>query len=367
MRQYNAEIFDIDLNFKCNTLLDEFHYKKDYLDPENYSIKVMQSVNVALTDWVNVKYHGKDFIGIVSNIKQNTDGTQTVTLKDFETMVDVDTIWQISKMSTGAALERIVAYPFLALYYPAVESAIKIQSLPLTYSYTQEVFDYFIDWGNLAEGTDYTEKLNPIDKVIVPALKEHNVVFKITPNFNDKTLHLHVYHKTDEAITIEADLVNVLDKEIVINKSDDQLTKLVVIDTDNYLTWRVYYLHPDGTWDRTNSNRVYPTLLKYETACATSETTDGVETTIPFETNADTKADGMFSKNKYENYIKLEVMAEDTLINPLDLEVGQVVNVISGGMQYNSILTGFEYKDDTVELVFGYMRLELTKKLKGRA
>ena len=85
-----------------------------------------------------------------------------------------------------------------------------------------------------------------------------------------------------------------------------------------------------------------------------------------FEDKAYTKALQTFSKNKYDNLIELEVAADDEMIKPTALKIGQVVNVISEGNSYTSILSGREI-EDTIVLIFGTIRLELTKSLKGRA
>lgn len=73
------------------------------------------------------------------------------------------------------------------------------------------------------------------------------------------------------------------------------------------------------------------------------------------------KAVAEFAKNKYSNLIELTVKADDTMINPMDLEIGQTVNIIHEGVSYNSILSGKEIKGGLVKLIFGTIRLELTK------
>lgn len=75
------------------------------------------------------------------------------------------------------------------------------------------------------------------------------------------------------------------------------------------------------------------------------------------------KAVAEFSKNKYTNLIELTVKQDDTMLSPMDLEIGQVVNIIHEGVSYNSILSGKEIKGGLVKLIFGTIRLELTKLL----
>lgn len=72
-------------------------------------------------------------------------------------------------------------------------------------------------------------------------------------------------------------------------------------------------------------------------------------------------ANKVFKASKYSNNIELTVKADDPMINPLTMPIGQVVNIIHEGVSYNSILTGREVKGGLVKLIFGTIRLELTK------
>ena len=72
-------------------------------------------------------------------------------------------------------------------------------------------------------------------------------------------------------------------------------------------------------------------------------------------------ANKVFKASKYTNLIELTVKADDTMINPLSMNIGQVVEIIHDGVTYNSILTGKEIKGGLVKLIFGTIRLELTK------
>jgi len=69
----------------------------------------------------------------------------------------------------------------------------------------------------------------------------------------------------------------------------------------------------------------------------------------------------VFKNSRYQNLIELTVKADDTMINPLSMNIGQVVEIIHDGVTYNSILTGKEIKGGLVKLIFGTIRLELTK------
>lgn len=85
-----------------------------------------------------------------------------------------------------------------------------------------------------------------------------------------------------------------------------------------------------------------------------------------FDYAAEDKAAKTFANNKYENNIELVCLNDDSLINPVDMDVGQVVDIMDGSKVYETILTGKQISDVTT-LIFGNVRVELTKILKGRS
>ncbi|MCR5098754.1 MAG: hypothetical protein K6B14_07395 [Lachnospiraceae bacterium] len=73
-------------------------------------------------------------------------------------------------------------------------------------------------------------------------------------------------------------------------------------------------------------------------------------------------ANKVFKTSKYTNNIEITVSPDDPMIKPLEMEIGQVVDIIHDGVSYNSILSGREVqKNGLVKLIFGTIRLELTK------
>ena len=64
------------------------------------------------------------------------------------------------------------------------------------------------------------------------------------------------------------------------------------------------------------------------------------------------------------NNIKLTVLLNDKIIDPLNMQIGQPVKIISEGKTYNSTYTGYSRGRTTIELTFGSVRTELTKILK---
>ena len=68
-----------------------------------------------------------------------------------------------------------------------------------------------------------------------------------------------------------------------------------------------------------------------------------------------------FATTKFKNVIELSFVISDSLVNPLTMNISQVVEIIKDGKSYNSVLTGREIKAGMVKLIFGMIRLDLTK------
>lgn len=154
----------------------------------------------------------------------------------------------------------------------------------------------------------------------------------------------------EDDITALADDVELLNTYLSFGLTQDSTTGYVYDSTSTLVTDSESYITDIDAWVSTEEAETYGENTAQDA----------------FDEKALSKAESVFSKNKYENLIELECIESDTLVNPIDMEIGQTVSVIHNGASYSSILTGREI-GDTVTLVFGLLRLELTKILKGRS
>jgi phage protein D len=69
------------------------------------------------------------------------------------------------------------------------------------------------------------------------------------------------------------------------------------------------------------------------------------------------------SKTSFSDELS-KLMNDDEMIDPADLIIGQLVSVKYQGVNYDSILTGYE-RNSTTKLIFGTIRIELSKIIKG--
>ena len=149
---------------------------------------------------------------------------------------------------------------------------------------------------------------------------------------------------------------NVIKKNIVLNETTEDVNKLILYSSENLEDCVIYYKHPDKTVDTINANRIIPVIYDIQTVAVREDET--------FEESAKTMADKVFDTESYNNLIEITVLNDDDLVNAKKISIGQEVLVISNNNEYSSILTGYE-KGAKTKLIFGTIRLELTKILKG--
>lgn len=353
MRAYNVEIFDSAMAYKDHTLVGECKYKYDYLDPEKNIIDVLKTVNVEKNDYIRITRGTSKYFGIVTKVVEKSEGLNTITYQDFSTLFDVDVFVELSEIGAGT-LEDFIADNISECFITAMDTEQIIAGLSVTAETSTPTWT--LDTG--ADADDTYAILNLFDDIIVPAFEKYSIVVQIEANVQAGTIELTITKNTAATATIEADLNNIVSKEITIKSVKKEVNKLVIYNKDDTTESVTYYLHNDGTYDTTDNDRVTPVRYSIVTVSVSADSTFA-------ETAAD-KASNTFGRNRYENLIKLEMLNDDSLILPQDLQIGQVVSVISNGTSYSSVLTGKEIKDTTT-LIFGTIRLELTKILKGRS
>lgn len=170
-----------------------------------------------------------------------------------------------------------------------------------------------------------------------------------------------VIREIHKQITMEADFANVLYKEITLGDSGAGANKYIVrrISTDSdsgavtVLGKAVYYLHPDGSVDTQNTNRILPVVWELGV----------LENSDTWDADALVQAQEALTPQQYDNEIRLDYRRDDTMISPEALPIGTEATIYTGGNAYRSLLTGREWDGGIHRLIFGQVRVDLTKKL----
>lgn len=509
MKQYNIEFFDTDFSFIDHSTIsgDSLKLSFDYLDPENNKIKLLPPCKGDVNQYIRICGDGAELWGIVTKkdiSKLKSGGTIEYTYRDFEDLMDTDIVVDTDRIGVGT-MEAFIADTISALY---IENADTCQNIPgLTVETISETTDWELDLTPDDEADHYC-KAKLLDDIILPAFKTEfiRVLFRFDIGKRKITAEISVCERAE--ISFETALPNILTSSIKYKLAKKEINKDEIYNKKHYETYVTYYLHPDGTFDTVNADRITPVVRKLETVStktaaeyeekwsgtltsaantissdqakldkeeeideaailkeieavdtinkipgvhieineATGRVTHFSRSSIVYEEvenesggltviikdsyddqaesyteveneeggltvtlkniypdeepyskelllsiietyattemyreqcaqlaleefleKAATKAEKTFKANKYENNIELQCLNDDTMLNPLSLEIGQIVNVIDNDNVYQTILSGRKTEKGCTTLIFGTDRLEITKKLKGRA
>lgn len=385
MKPYNIEIFNRTFELLAHTNVDDISIDYDYLKPNDSEITIrlagfydafaaqatlsdvpgLRSIsvpeleglmdNVGVGAYVRIERDDTDIFGVITSVTTAEDklltklGIQPFPAAIFNTDVMLDTSTQ-----GRVALETVIADLITANWISNADTLQNIPNLSVTTSTST------VSWGmNIktdTEGTHYCI-LNFYDVLIRRALEEYGIAIQTAVDFSNDTISLTI-GKITGSKTIEADLPNVFAKTFLINESSKNTNKLVVYNTANYSTTRVYYKHTDGTYNTTNSDRVYPVVFEVQGAAAENGGT--------FADAADAAAASVFGEVTYNNLIEITTTYDDRLVDPKSIKIGAVVTIIHDSVAYTSMLTGYKLSNNVITLIFGSIRADLTKLIGGK-
>lgn len=287
---------------------------------------------------------------LVSDVDNGTTGLTTISVKPFITLFDVDVLFDTDTQSDGSALETVLSDLITSTF---ISSSDSLQNIPMTVTTTSST----THWGfNLKSDTEGMHRLvtNLYSTLIAKSLSKYGV--SITPSFDftNRTISLTIGTVTGNQL-INADLKNVVIKTFKYREPSTMVNKLTVWNAESTTENVTYYLHSDGSYDTTDDDRVYPVVPTVKTVQVSTDST--------FAATAASTAASELGGIEWSNLIQIEVSKTDMLINPMQLQYGQMVTIWHDGAYYNSILTG-RTLSDLVVLTFGTVRTRLTKKIK---
>lgn len=354
MQAYNIEIFNRKFENIYHDNLDHVDYSMDYLAPVESHIIVSTDDNISEGQFIRIKRKYQDVFGIITAVEYIEDGMdlafKPVEAELFDTAILFDTNLQGGSQSLEETIASFIRKEFLE-NDDAIQNVGCIGAIR-TVSRTT-------GWGfNLKSETEGMHHciVNFYNTILVRSFEKYGVIVRCIPDFRNRTIDIEIGTISISAMYIESDLPSVLTKDVVIRQTDNSTNKLVIWNDANYTQSLIYYLHPDGTYNTKNQDRMTPVHQNI-----VSVTVDEGKT---FETVAASAAAETFGQIQYNNMIELEVMNDDTLINPLSLVIGQPVYITHNGRAYASIFSGIEVVADLSKLTFGTIRLDLTKLIK---
>ena len=154
---------------------------------------------------------------------------------------------------------------------------------------------------------------------------------------------------------IEADLPNVIEKNVYLMDTYGSLNKATYINKDDPAQRAVYYLDGEtGEPTETPKSRITPVFFKVEY----------IEGAEDFALEAEQRAREDLTPEDFDNLIEITVHDGDKLIPPEKIRIGEIVTIKANGQSWQSVLTGYEKTQNTHKFVFGYVRVDLDKILR---
>ena len=356
MQAFNVEIFERNFTLRSHTVVEDVQYSEDYLSPDDNELTLL-TVDAQKGDYIRITNGNDEYFGIINTVSSKEEGLVEIGYKSFLSLFDTDCMFDTTLQDGTVSLEQTLANIISNMFISNSDSSMNVPGLSVATTSSTT------GWGfNLKSDTENMHHciVNMLNVLIIRSMELYRVRLKVVPDVQSRTITLQIGRNAADPVTVEADLPNVINKNVVIKETNNDVNKLVVYDTESYTTTRTYYLHPNGTYNMTNSNRILPVVQEIR---GTAPERNGSTITRTFAKMADSEAAEVFGSIEYNNLIELEMLNDDSLVNPYNMEVGQVVNVISDGVSYNSILTGRKI-GQTTTLIFGTVRLDLTKRLK---
>ena len=348
MSLYNIEIFRHDFSYRSSTQIQDISYEFDYLSLSKNKIK-LQNVSAERGDYIRITKGLRKICGVIKGVSESdtTCIEYMNILSIFDVNVHADIIGFLN--DSTVCIEKWLADTIQDVF---VRNDDVLQNI-----HGMEVRTFTETSGK--KKLQYDSNIFNLHELIINVLIQHSIVVDIDVDVQKKKILVEIGKRKGKEKHIEADLPNILDKEIAIEEGEEAINKILVINEDNQNEQVSYYLLQDGTVSSVaeDTNRISPVIF--------DTTFISISDDEIFYEKAYDEAVSSLKPEEYDNYISITINNEDKLVKPDEWLIGHKAIIIHKGNVYCSILTGIEIKKRTT-LMFGAVRKDLTKKLKRR-
>lgn len=347
MRLYNVEIFTRELLYRSSCQVSDVEYEIDYLAITSNKIKIPSILVEAMEgDFILLRDATEYYTGIVTSCNMEK-GVTEITYKPLMAITDIT-----------------VHFDRLALKNQTLEEWLA-DTMYSTFGDSGDILQDIHGFVAVAEPAtqkavlSLEENIGNLHEILKEALLKYNVTVDFDIDVKCRRVIATIQVKNAPPPVIEADLPNIQVQKFTIRQAGQTVNKLTVYNSMDDAESMAFYMLSDGeiTTDSTDERRVTPIKGKMVYISHDDETT--------FAEAAYEKAFSSLQAPDYNNLIELTVTNEDTLVHPKQISIGQRVKVRKGNKIYSTVLTAKKVST-TTKLVFGAVRLELTKMLKGR-
>lgn len=334
---YKAEFFDRNFDFKFFSVISEPEIKTDYLTLDKSTITLPLVADISRGWFCHVTY-GKNvvFQGTVASINQSKN-TTVIQLSPMMSLFDIQ-IYKDRSTYSKADIEGWIAGIITETFINSGDNIQNVTGLTVT-----------ADTHTNGVALNLEDNIHELWKdIAIKAIENAKITISCGFDPQNRVVSTEIKSHSNQAeITIEADLPNVINQNFTLRDDWGSTNKCVIINQDDESEQAVYYA----------SDYSAPTVCKIQTV--------SVESGKTFAQTAKDKADDILKKSDFDNLIELQFRSSDKIIP--EMEIGQPCRIIKNGTVYHTVLTGITQKSGLKTLIFGGVRIDLTKilRLKG--
>lgn len=271
MKPYEIEIFDRNFNFRANALINpsSFKWQEDLLTTVSNTLTLTDTDitirtnatdgsvgdrSVALSDYIRISYNSST-CGVIKKIDKE-DNNLIISYTNISALFNLD-IYINTVEITRTPIETYIKDRILEAFKNNADTYQNIPGIEVeTHTITYGIFDFV----NI-EDPDVV--INILSDLIYPAFNKYVIRTYVSLDVVNKKIKVDIGRMTAAVLmTIESDLPNIIDKNVVIRSTSNETNKLIIIDesTTPYSAY-TYYLKTDYTYDTTaSSNRILPVV-----------------------------------------------------------------------------------------------------------
>ena len=336
------EFFSYNFSFLSSHITDIKSVSHDYLTFEATQINISGSSKAQKGCFAKISGN-IEFDGIVSDI-QPTDKGETISVRPLQALFDFEVYTEKEK---GAA-------QFIAdcITENLISNADILQNRPI------KLINNVAQSAGIDTKEDKVNLLNYISDVL--KIFQIAVNCKLELSSSQKCVSVEIL-QIKNAVTVETDKPNIISKTITLGDSYGAANKILirktVKDKETGIVSTIdtvpFFLHTDGTISAEDTDRIVPVF----------HTIEDIQDCENWQEKALEKAVERLNPQQFDNEIIVTVRRNDGIISTQNMAIGTLINVMHNKKAYSSVLTGIEYRKDTVTLTMGCVRVALTKKL----
>lgn len=347
---FRLDVFNNSFEYVSAVMIDDHQsIDLDYLTYSPYTVRCKE-IEAQKGFFTHITDEDNNTIadGIIADIKPEQK-TQTITIRPLNALFDAAVFY--------TPVSDAISWLASNIQQAFMTNSDTYQNRPINLTYTVASEQLPLTGFNLHETIN-------ILSVMISALKTYGVVVESTLDLVNKRIRVNIFRQ-EATKTILADLENLISSQVTIgdpfgSTNKATLRKIQVNDDESttILGDFNFYLHPDGSIDQSNTNRIQPVFWEMETLQLEDDMTDA-----QWLAAATARAKEILEPAKFDNEIILRYQQADKLVYPLELPIGAQCEIHLKGEIYASLLTGKALEGKTVTLYFGVVRTDLTKQL----